>query len=504
MHLVKLPTPVDAPEEASPRPLWHKDLAAIDQEWADEAADVLGLLSSSNYSMVQSNAIGAQSAASGVAYSNLLREMQRLQDETVKENNEKPGNWLASSWDGLVSKFSKTEPLVVRMEKLLRARKILIDDARNRLNGLQAALDQRSMVDERAMVLLEKMPAIEERVKADLERTTQALAEVGEDQPYEVFRRIQLEHRAIERMPNALMTVREQLQNAVMLGAPLRDSIDQFVEIEQNNQNQFEISFNVHASNLAVLQGLQQSRKNAQASELVIQALPLPKFAALPAPEKAKSQEELSAAIARRRAEQHSQIAKDFLPYLNILGDKKFSENANKILTDYLQEKMPFKEMNSATFVKTEMKHLDESLFLQLWKGVSKLPCNEVALIKTKIGAALSEKDTAFLRLSSILPSGDPIKDMLPEYISVSQLLAREQLAANIEKYTASQKWITESILQDLLESTPPVFNEKVLEITRALNEKDPLVQVIYSDEFKQKSGMYTPPLPQRPKRARI
>ena len=291
IHMVRLPTPSDAPEAApAPLPLWHRDVAAIDPEWATEAAGVLELLSSSDYGMVQSNAIGAQGAGSAIVYSNLLKEMQALQVDTVKEQNRPPPGWMKNSWDGFVSMMlsvagGDAPSLVVRMEKLLRDRKDLVENTRNRLHGLQTALDQRTEVDDRAMALLAQLPELEVKSNQALEQATQTLAETPEAEKYEVFRKNQLDHRSAQKVPQALAMVREQLQNAVMLGAPLRDTIDQFIDIEQTNQNKFELSFSVHVSNLAVLQGLQQSKRNAAASETVFKALPLPEFVALPAPE---------------------------------------------------------------------------------------------------------------------------------------------------------------------------------------------------------------------------
>ena len=291
IHMVRLPTPSDAPEAApAPLPLWHRDVAAIDPEWATEAAGVLELLSSSDYGMVQSNAIGAQGAGSAIAYSNLLKEMQALQIDTVKEQNRPPPGWMKNTWDGFVSMMLSVAggdagSLVVRMEKLLRDRKDLVENTRNRLHGLQTALDQRTEVDDRAMALLAQLPELEVKANQALEVATQTLSETPEAEKYEVFRKNQLDHRSAQKVPQALAMVRQQLQNAVMLGAPLRDTIDQFIDIEQTNQNKFELSFSVHVSNLAVLQGLQQSKRNAAASETVFKALPLPEFVALPAPE---------------------------------------------------------------------------------------------------------------------------------------------------------------------------------------------------------------------------
>ena len=292
IHLTKLPsTPIDA-ATPSPLPLWHKEVAVLDPVWADEAAGVLDLLSRSDYGMVQSNAIGGQGEGSAAAYSKLLLDMQSLQEDTVKDQNKKTSNWLVSTWDAVKKTYSFRDngSLVERMEELLRARKELIDNARNRMHGLQSALDQRAEVDDRAMDLLAKIPELQSKAEVSLEEATLVLAQTPEGAEFEVFRRNQLLHRSAEKVPHALTLVREQLQNAVILGAPLRDTLDQFISIEETNQSQFELSFSVHVSNLAVLQGMQQSKRNASATQDVIKALPLPQFLALPAPDKVEKE----------------------------------------------------------------------------------------------------------------------------------------------------------------------------------------------------------------------
>jgi hypothetical protein len=287
IHLTKLPVPSDAAPAPSPLPLWHKDVAAVDASWANEAAAVLELLSGSDYGMVQSNAIGGQGEGAAVSYSRLLDQMQSLQEDTIKDQNRKSSGWLVSAWDSFKQSNPFRDPsLVDRMETLLRDRKQLIDNARNRIHGLQSALDQRAEVDDRAMDLLASLPQLQERARQALDQATIDLAGTPEEASFELFRKNQLLHRSAAKVPQALNMVREQLQNAVILGAPLRDTIDQFISVEETNQSQFEVSFSVHVSNLAVLQGMTQSKRNAAATQAVIKALPMPQFAALPAPDK--------------------------------------------------------------------------------------------------------------------------------------------------------------------------------------------------------------------------
>lgn len=297
IHMPRLPEPSDAHalEAESPLPLWHKDVAALDPTWADEAAKVLDLLSRSDYGMVKSNAIGGQGAAA--SYSQLLEQMQLLQEDTIRDQNKKPSGWFMSTWDSAMAPrlmsftrarlpFLRDEvSLVDRMEALLRDRKTLVDNTRNRIHGLQFALEQRAEVDDRAMSLLAKLPELEEKSRVALDQATTDLADTPEDASFDVFRKNQLVHRSAAKVPQALTMVRDQLQNAVMLGAPLRDTIDQFISVEEGNQSQFEVSFSVHVSSLAMLQGMTQSKRNAEATQTIIKALPLPQFAALPSPD---------------------------------------------------------------------------------------------------------------------------------------------------------------------------------------------------------------------------
>jgi uncharacterized protein YhaN len=289
--IVRLPVPSDAPEpDRAPLPLWHRDLAVLDRPWADEAATVLDLLARSDQDMVQSNAIGAAGQDAALAYSSLLVQMKSLQDDTVADQNKRSAGWLATRWDGLKGMFITQDPLPQRMEEFLHNRKTLVENTRNRLHGLNAALDLRGEADERAMELLARIPELEEKALQALEQSTLALAQTAEDEKFEVFRKREMEHHSAKKVPRALAIVGDQLRNAVMLGTPLRNTIDQFIEIEQENQNKFELSFSVHVSNLAILQGVQQSKRNADASKLVIQELHLPKFEALPAPSSSKDE----------------------------------------------------------------------------------------------------------------------------------------------------------------------------------------------------------------------
>lgn len=267
------PLPPTAPivaviEESPVLPVWHADVAKLDPQWADEAAEVLSDLSLSDQQMVKSNAFGSDPDKATMAYGLLLKQMTQLEEDTVKRDN---AGWL----DNLHRKLlGDARPLVDRMEELMRNRNLLVSAARNRVNGLRGALDLREDVDARATALLDRLPDIEQAARDNAESATQALAEITEDADFSAFRTAQLQDRAAAKLPGVLLGVRQQLQNAVLLGAPLRDSIDQFLHVEEMNQSRFEISFGAHISNLAVLQGMQQSARNSQAASDAIEQLP--------------------------------------------------------------------------------------------------------------------------------------------------------------------------------------------------------------------------------------
>lgn len=531
IHITKLPTPVDtdvaqkddaiidespflvltgeeetisevAPlaiykEEEAPLPLWHRDVALLDKDWADEAASTLALLSNSDFSMAQANAIGAQGSGVSVAYSLLLSQMQQLQQDTVKENEEKPGNWLSDSWDGFVNIFNKkAPPLVERMEKLLQNRKTLVDSTRQRLRGLQDALDQRAQVDERAMVLLSNLPDLEKRAIEAHEAATNALAGTDENEAFEVFRRRQLEHRSAEKVPQALRMVREQLQNAVMMGAPLRDTIDQFIDIEQHNQNQFELSFSVHASNLAVLQGLQQSRKNAAASELVIKALPLPKFEALPAPAPSnKSSENREFALKKfravhevvERAEKNHELKKEDQVFADAYVIKKLLDRQTKTTPNVINFNK--KLTNSAV--------LDNAAL----EGVNYLISRDYKDAKAIVAHIEKDlKDDSLLdRMSNIMPSGDPIKDALGSLVTLNKLSSGSVVENKL--YATGQDWHRQYLLERVkLLNSNEALSEIAKIIQMAVGKDDPLVQTLHSPlfikEFNERAHLSHPRRP--------
>lgn len=523
IHITKLPTPVDAeitqtdevaveptsgvlvpaPEvaqdlplqtyhEPAPLPLWHRDVALLDKDWADEAASTLAQLSNSDFSMAQANAIGAQGSGVSVAYSLLLSQMQKLQEDTVKENETKPGNWLSDSWDGFVNIFNKkAPPLVERMEALLQNRKTLVDNTRQRLRGLQEALDQRAEVDERAMVLLSKLPDLEQRAIEAQEAAAHALANTNEEEAFEVFRRRQLEHRSADKVPNTLRIVREQLQSAVLMGAPLRDTIDQFIDIEQHNQNQFELSFSVHASNLAVLQGLQQSRKNAAASELVIKALPLPKFEALPAPAQApssKSSGNREKALKELR-EVHEVVSRTSKNEELNRDDRIFADAyVSKKLLDRLNQKNEGGLDCNKTFKKSAVLDLDTS---EAIKYLIKSDYKEAEAILRHIEKDLKH-DALLDRMSHIMPSGDPVKDVLGSLVTLNKLSLGSAVENNL--YKAGQNWHRQYLIERVKSlNSVESLSEVTKIIQMAVGKDDPLVQTLlsstFNNEFRQRIG---------------
>lgn len=258
-------------------PAWHRDVAALDEAWADRAAATLSLLARSDQHMVQANAKGSDGERNALAYASLLDRMKGLEEETL-QGEKKP--WVNAVLGKLPGATQK-RPLVDRMNALMQDRFQLIDGTRQRIHGLREALDMRAKADEQAMELLEDIPRLEALARHRAQETRQELAAVDATQDFARFRDVQLRHRQAQRLPEVLLAVRHQLQNAVMMGAPLRDAVDGYLHIEELNQTNFELTFGAHVSNLAVLQGMKKSALNAQTSAAAMKMLP----ALLPASE---------------------------------------------------------------------------------------------------------------------------------------------------------------------------------------------------------------------------
>lgn len=261
------PVPETLPAPTSPPsgmpdvlPPWHRDLSRIDPAWADAAAKVVALFSQSDILMVQANAKGKDGEQTALAYGALLSQMKQLEEETMRRGKE---SWIDNIHRKLLG---RKVPLVERMEQLMRNRQLLVSATRQRIHGLREALDMRQRADDDAMGLLEAIPALEEKARHMVLQCSETLAGVSAEESFPQFREAQLNARDAQRLPSLLLGVRQQLQNAVLLGAPLRDAIDGFLHLEELNQTNFELTFGAHIGNLATLQGMQKSSINAHAA----------------------------------------------------------------------------------------------------------------------------------------------------------------------------------------------------------------------------------------------
>lgn len=253
-------------DEVVSRPLfsWEKDLAVVNEDWANALGEVIHWMGLSSNEMISAQSSFSQERGEK-SYEKLTNELK----EVFKNIKRTSGGLKGLSQDvaGFMSGgslFFNEDDLAQNITKLKNSKNLLVKITEKRINTLQDLLDLRNQASVCAAYILESLPELQSEVDKQYLNSDAKLSNLKNSTSFVHLQEEASKNRLLQRNKNALLDLSQRFKEHLIAGTASLEMMDRSLSDERTAFNQFNMMFDEGLGQIALLQTHRSSQTTEQ------------------------------------------------------------------------------------------------------------------------------------------------------------------------------------------------------------------------------------------------